>query len=305
VSRRVGSVVVSVDAELGWGFADFDSPPESRVENARSGWTTLCDLMAKHDVPATWAVVGHLFHQTCNGHHADHPLGAEWFAHEREAWADRPDLTCAPDLIESLEDSGPAHEIGCHTYSHVEFGAPETTETVAAAELTRSLRVAEERGIDLTSVAYPRNNIGHRSVLADYGFESYRGRQPAPRRSVPEKVRTVALGSGHPPLVTPTTDEYGLVNIPASLFLFSFEGLPLRLSRPVVGDPIVKLVERGLAAAAESDRVLHLWLHPNNLVGEPQLRRMDAVLRAIDEYRDAVPVATMGEIARRYRTATA
>jgi len=160
-------------------------------------------------------------------------------------------------------------------------------------------------GDSLISAVYPRNNVGHRRVLADYGFESYRGGQPAPRRSLPEKLRTVAFGSGHPPLVTPTVDEYGLVDIPASLFLFSFEGAPLRLSRPVVGDPVVELVERGPAAAADSDGVLHLWLHPNNLVGDAHVQRMDATLRAIDEHRDAVSVTTMGEIARRFRKTTA
>jgi len=304
VSRRVGSVVISVDAELGWGSVDFDTPPESRVENARSGWLTLCDLLAEYDVPATWAVVGHLFHESCDGRHPDHPVGTEWFARKRKEWADRPALRYAADPIETIRDSGPAHEIGCHTYSHVEFGAPETTETVATAELERSLDVAEEWGIDLTSAVYPRNNVGHRRVLADYGFESYRGRQPASRRSLPEKLRTVAFGSGHPPLVTPTVDEHGLIDIPASLFLFSFEGAPLRLSQPVVGDPVIELVERGLAAA-DSDGVLHLWLHPNNLVGDAHVQRIDAIPRATDEHRDAVSVTTMGEIARRFGKTTA
>jgi peptidoglycan/xylan/chitin deacetylase (PgdA/CDA1 family) len=49
--------VISVDAELGWGFHDID-PPTSRVEAARTGWKRLAGLFNEYDVPATWAVVG-------------------------------------------------------------------------------------------------------------------------------------------------------------------------------------------------------------------------------------------------------
>ncbi|MFC7139034.1 polysaccharide deacetylase family protein [Halosimplex aquaticum] len=297
----MGSVVVSVDAELGWGFVDYDSPPESRVESGRSGWRTLCRLFDAYDVPATWAVVGHLFHEACDGRHPDHPAGPEWFAPEREQWADRPDLTCGPELIERVRESGPDHEIGSHTYSHVLFGDDQTTGDVAAAELARSRAVADEQGIDLRSLVFPRNELGHRDKLAEHGFDAYRGGRPTPRRTLPEKLKTVAFGSGHPPVVTPATDEYGLVNIPASLYLYSFEGPALRATKPFVGDPIVELVERGLDAAAESEGVLHLWLHPNNLVGEPQVRRIEGVLRAIDAHRDEVPVETMAAVAARAR----
>ncbi|WP_415381215.1 polysaccharide deacetylase family protein [Halosimplex sp. TS25] len=297
----MGSVVVSVDAELGWGFVDYERPPESRVESARSGWQTLCRLFDAYDVPATWAVVGHLFHEACDGRHPDHPAGSEWFAPERGLWADRPDLTCGPELIDAVRNSGPDHEIGCHTYSHVLFGDDETTSDVAAAELARSRAVADEWGIDLQSFVFPRNEVGHRDQLAEHGFGAYRGGRPVARRTLPQKLKTVAFGSGAPPLVTPAVDEYGLVDVPASLFLYSFEGPALRATKPVVGDPIVELVERGLDAAAEGEGVLHLWLHPNNLVGEPQVQRFEGVLRAIDAHRDEVPVETMAEVAARTR----
>ncbi|WP_436927190.1 polysaccharide deacetylase family protein [Halosimplex amylolyticum] len=297
----MGSVVVSVDAELGWGFVDFESPPEDRVESARSGWRTLCRLFEAYDVPATWAVVGHLFHESCDGRHPDHPAGPAWFAPERDLWGDRPDLTCGPELIERVRKSGPDHEIGCHTYSHVLFGDDGTTSEVAAAELSRCRALADEWGIDLTSFVFPRNEVGHREQLAEHGFEAYRGSRPVPRRSLPEKLKTVAFGTGAPPIVTPAVDDHGLVNVPASLFLYSFEGIALRATKPVVGDPVVELVERGLDAAAEGDGVLHLWLHPNNLVGAPQVRRIEAVLRAIDARREEVPVETMAEVAARTR----
>ncbi|WP_123533264.1 polysaccharide deacetylase family protein [Halosimplex salinum] len=299
----MGSVVLSIDAELGWGFVDYETPPEDRVASGRSGWQTLCRLLDERDLRATWAVVGHLLHDACDGRHLDHPIGSDWFAPERGAWADRRDVTCAPDLVERVRASGPDHDIGCHTYSHVEFGDPGTTRDTAAAELERARGVMDAFGLDPRSFVFPRNNVGHVDLLSEYGFESYRGQRPVPRRSLTEKLRTVAYGGGHPPLVTPQIHDSGLVNIPASLFLYSFEGVALRAARHAVGDPVVKLVERGLDAAAEEDGVLHLWLHPNNLVGEPERQRIESVLRAIDARRDEVPVETMADVARRERAA--
>lgn len=297
----MGSVVLSVDAELAWGFVDRDDPPSDRVESGREGWRTLRRLFEEYDVPATWAVVAHLLHEGCDGRHADHPIGPGWFARERDEWADRPDLTRGPELVERLRASPVDHDIGCHTYSHVELGAPGTTRAMAAAELERSRALMDEWGVDGRSFVFPRNSVGHVDLLPDYGFDVYRGRRPVERRSLPEKLRTVAVGEGRPPLVRPTAGDDGLVNLPASLFLYSFEGLPLRAAKPVVGDPVVELVERGLDAAAESEGVLHLWLHPNNLVDDAAVERIEAVLRAIDERRDAVPVETMAAVAARRR----
>jgi hypothetical protein len=296
----VGSVVLSVDAELAWGFVDRDSPPVARVESGRDGWRTLRRLCEEYDVPATWAVVAHLLHEDCDGAHADHPIGPGWFARERGEWADRPDLTRAPELVERLRESPIDHDIGCHAYGHVEFGEPGTTRAMAAAELAYSRTLMDEWGIDGRSFVFPRNNVGHVDLLADYGFEVYRGRRPVARRSLPEKLKTVAVGDGRPPLVRPTVDD-GLVNLPASLFLYSFEGAPLRATKPLLGDPVVELVERGLDAAADEEGVLHLWLHPNNLVDDAAVERIEAVLRAVDDRRDAVPVETMASVAARRR----
>ncbi|WP_436910123.1 polysaccharide deacetylase family protein [Halosimplex marinum] len=297
----MGSVVLSVDAELAWGFVDHDTPPADRVESGRRGWRTLARLCEEYDAPATWAVVGHLLEDDCDGRHADHPIGPGWFARERGEWADRPDLTRGPELVERLRDSPVDHDIGCHTYAHVEFGAPGTTRAMAAAELERARALMDEWGIDGRSFVFPRNNVGHVDLLSDYGFEVYRGRRPVERRSLPEKLATVAVGDGRPPLVEPAVDDGGLVNLPASLFLYSFEGPALRATKPVLGDPVVELVERGLAAAADGDGVLHLWLHPNNLVDDAAVERIEAVLRAIDEHREAVPVETMADVAARRR----
>ena len=292
----MGTVVISVDAELGWGFHDLANPPTDRVAAGRNGWLRLLALFDSYDVPATWAVVGHLYADQCDRNHEDHPLGPEWFHRERDSWRSRPDLRFGTSLISAVQDAYADHELASHTYSHVQFG--DTTREVARAEVEQSVDTARKFGVETRSFVFPRNNIAHRGVLADAGIRCYRGANPAPHSGV-EKVRNALGSSRAPPLVQPERDEHGLVNIPASLYLYGFEKRPRDIVSTVRGDPIVRQVEAGLEEAAGSDGVLHLWLHPNNLVDGPSERRMDRVLEAVAERRDAgdLTVETMFEVA--------
>ena len=305
----MGSVVLSLDAELGWGFHDQKSPPTDRAERARAGWKRLIDCFEEAAVPATWAIVGHLFLDDCDGEHASHPASGDWFASERGRWRSRPDLRFGEGLIGRIEGSPIAHEIGSHSFSHVVFGDADTTRTLAAAEIDASVELARERGVSLSSFVYPRNRVGHRDTLAEGGFVCYRGRAPArdlddfaggrPLRKLAEATIDA------PPLVRPRYDEFGLVNVPASLYLFGFEGLGRSIAESVWDDPVVRAAKRGIDAAAEANgsenEVFHMWLHPNNLVTPRDVRRVRRILAYLDAQRTAgrVSVETMAEVAAR------
>jgi peptidoglycan/xylan/chitin deacetylase (PgdA/CDA1 family) len=305
----MGSVVLSLDAELGWGFHDQESPPTDRVERARAGWKRLIDCFEEAAVPATWAIVGHLFLDDCDGEHASHPASGDWFAAERGRWRSRPDLRFGEGLIERIEGSPIAHEIGSHSFSHVVFGDADTTRTLAAAETEASVELARERGVSLSSFVYPRNRVGHRDTLAEGGFVCYRGRAPA--RGLDDFAggrplrKLVEATIDTPPLVRPRYDEFGLVNVPASLYLFGFEGLGRSIAESVWDDPVVRAAKRGIDAAAEANgsenEVFHMWLHPNNLVTPRDVRRVRRILAYLDAQRTAgrVSVETMTEVAAR------
>lgn len=295
----VGTVVLSIDAGLGWKFHDLETPPAERVEAGREGWTTLVELLDEYEIPATWAVVGHLFLDSCDGIHSLHPTPEGWFERERTEWAQRPDLRYGPDLIDRISAAEAEHEIGCHTFSHVEFGDPSTTTEIAREELVASLEAAATRSPtpSMSSVVFPRNNVGHRDVLAEWGFTCYRGVSPAD--GTIHKVTRATIGQ--PPLVRPQLDEYGLVNIPASMFLYGFEGRSRRAFERVWDDPIVRAVRRGVDAVAGTDRIFHIWLHPNNLVTEAETVRLRRVLAAVARKRDAgeIRVETMRDVSQR------
>ena len=293
--HQQGSVVISIDAELGWGFHDLDSPPQDRIERSREGWQALAGLLETYEIPATWAVVGHLLLDSCDGTHANHPAGEEWFAWDGQR---RHELRFADGLVDDVVDSPVDHEIASHTFSHVLFGDPNTSRDVAVAEMERCRDVFGERELDLSSFVFPRNQIGHRDVLSEFGVEAYRGGR-APRGSTLRRVAESLLGTHDPHLPEPVVDEYGLVYVPPSQYLYTFEGIYHRIAERTVGDPVVAQARLGIDAAAESGGLFHVWLHPNNLTSALQRRRFERILRYLHDNRDHVRVETMADVAAR------
>ncbi|MGQ3414274.1 polysaccharide deacetylase family protein [Natrinema sp. LN54] len=294
----MGSVVISLDAELGWGFHDLAEPPNDRVDAGRRGWSVMVELLEEFDVPATWAVVGHLMLDSCDGSHADHPAPDGWFEHERADWADREELRFGPDLVDDVLESDVDHEFASHSFSHVLFGRPETDRDLAVAELERSREIAADWNQSIDSFIYPRNDIGHRDVLAEQGVTAYRGKSPTRdgvRGVFDSTIRDQSM------LVEPVVDEHGLVNVPASMFLFGFEGPARTVAESIWEDPMVALARRGIDEAARTDGLFHMWLHPNNLTRERDDKRMRAILSHLERQRSAtdLTVETLADVADR------
>jgi len=303
----VGTVVISIDAELGWGHHDRPDPPAERVENARRGWVQLLHLLDEYEIPATWAVVGHLFLDDCDGEHVDHPSPEGWFDRERGEWRLRPELRFGYGLVDAVRSSSVDHEIGSHSFSHVELG--NASRDLARAELAESVDAASDASVELESFVYPRHQIGHLDLLSEHGFTCYRGLCPDRASSHPlglptRKVARTFLPNLLPPLVEPETDECGLVNIPASLYLFGAEGAFRTVVETLWRDPMAVMARKGIDAAARRDgEVFHLWLHPNDITGVGDAHRVEAILRYLARRREESPlsVETMGSVAERVR----
>ena len=209
---NMGTVVLSIDAELCWGFHDWDSPPQDRLASARSGWQSLLSLCDEFDIPATWAIVGHIMLEDCDGEHPEHPTPPGWFDHERGPDAYPRDWRFGQDLVEATRDAGVDHDIGSHTFSHVELGAPTTSHRLARAELEANITAARQWDVEPTSFVFPRNNVGNRRVLAAYGFRCYRGVRPDEQQTGPitRRFRKLARGTVRtepPPIRTSTESE--------------------------------------------------------------------------------------------------
>lgn len=294
----MGAIIFSIDAELAWGFHDQSSLPTNRLVNARSAWRSVIELLETYELPATWAIVGHLMLQRCDGIHDTHPAPPGWFDRDPGGSSDAESLWFSPDLVRAILDSNLDHEVASHTFSHLPLGMSEVTSEMVDAELLQHRDIAEQWGIELDSLVFPRNQVAYRDRIAAHHYSSYRGTSPPQwydHSTFRRLGKTVDLLAGRwVPVVTPTIDEFGLLDIPASLDLFGFEGLAKRLVTPVVGDPIVNAAKRGIDAAARGDGIFHGWLHPNNITDHTDIRRLETVFQLASA--SSAPVRTMRQI---------
>jgi len=317
-SRKPGTMVVSLDLELAWGR--FDLLPlvtlehESRQE--RKHITPLLALFDRYDIPATWAVVGHLMLERCvrNQQGIAHPdllphayyswFPLDWYCFDPCTTVESAPAWYAPDIVERIRRTRVRHEIGSHSFGHIYYGDPECTPSVAVADLDAALEAAARQGIALKSLVFPRNQVGHLDVLKRFGFRSYRGPEPplirtenrALQRAVHFLDQLLAL---RPRAVRAEETLPGLWNLPGNHFFIARDGMRKMIpmaSRVLKG-------KRGIAQAVETGGLYHLWFHPFNLNEDTEA--MMSGLAAIFEYahrmreQGLLEVLTMDDYARR------
>ena len=149
----------------------------------------LLQLFAKHDIKATWAVVGHLFLGECRREGGVvHPeivrpgyrwLDRDWFDPDPVADLATEPMWYGTDIVDMIKNATPTQEIGSHSFSHLIVGDPDCSEEAFRSDLVACREVARETGVELRSFVYPRNTIGHLDVLPEQGFRAYRGLRPA------------------------------------------------------------------------------------------------------------------------------
>lgn len=301
--------MISLDAELAWGLHDrypLSTAEKRRVSLARPAWSRLVELFGEHGIPATWAVVGALLVEDETEFLDEHPLSDRWFATYRDDVTERPERWRGTDLVEAVVDADVEHELGCHSFSHVVFS--DATPEVAEAECRLARAVGERYDLEFTSFVFPRNEIGNRAALSGTGFVCFRSRRPYRLPAIPGLRGGAALAGGltrtaGPPMVVPRIDEYGLVEIPSSLFVGKHRGPIGSAITALAEDPTVRLAKLGIDEAARTGGLFHMWLHPNDVTEESLVRRIDAILSYLATRREDrdVRVETMDEVARRVR----
>ncbi|MEO0562322.1 MAG: hypothetical protein AAF125_09410, partial [Chloroflexota bacterium] len=90
--------------------------------------------------------------------------------------------------------------------------------------------------------------------------------------------------------------EDGLVNLPASQFLMSYDGVRARIPT----ESRVQQAEKGLQRAVNRNEMFHLWFHPFNLgSSDAMFDALTQILALVYDYRaaGALQVRTMGAVA--------
>lgn len=307
--------VLSLDTELVWGSFDIIPPATFAAwyPDMRLVIRGILDALVEVEMAATWAVVGHLFLQSC----ASGPAGpahpelprptlswhpGDWFADDPCTDRARDPLWYGDDVVDLLVGADIAQEIGSHSFAHIPFGDPGCTADVVEADLAICAELAARRGLTLRSFVFPRNSEGHHAALAEHGFAAYRGVDRTWFEGLPGQVSRAARLLDQavplpPPVVVPTETLPGLWNIPGSMLLIGRRG-----ARRVV--PVAATVAKakaGLARAVREGKVFHLWTHPFNLAAdrERSLAMLRAILAEAARLRDrgVLDVRTMGDLA--------
>jgi hypothetical protein len=310
-----GTFALTFDTELIWGSFDSMTPAvfERRFPDVRGTIERILALLARYEVAATWAVVGHLFLRECRRGDAGlaHPelvrpqqrwRPGDWYAADPCSDRQRDPLWYGDDILDLLQGARGGHEIGCHSFGHALYGDPHLTRAAVDADLEACLARAAERGLTLRSFVFPRNVEGHHEALRAHGFRAYRGADPAWFARLP----SVLARGGHlvdqtlglpPPVRKPSETLPGLWNIPGSALLLHRTG-PRRVI-PMAAR--LRKARAGLERAASSGGVFHLWTHPFNLAADRtfMLATLEGILQHARAIRDrgGIRIETMAEIA--------
>lgn len=190
-------VVISADFELSWAWQYAKNSPDPLAQAShkarleRENMPNILALCEKYNIPVTWLTVGHLFLDSCakaNGiPHPELPqlphfendywkyAGNDWFENDPCTNYNADPLWYCPDLIEKIVNSKVNHEIGCHTFSHIDCRDSICSPVLFRAEIESWFQAS--RGFDIgktESFVHPGHTIGNLDALVELGFTSYR-----------------------------------------------------------------------------------------------------------------------------------
>lgn len=189
-------IIFYADFELAWAWRYSKELLNNKKEilnisrRERENVPEIISICEKYNIPITWATVGHLFLEECkrenNVAHKDilrneyfendfwEFTNGDWFDDDPcNSYKESPEWYC-PDLIKQIQNSDVIHEIGCHTFSHIDCRDEVCTKEVFDSEINECKKNADTFGIDLKTFVHPGHTIGNLENLSKAGFTSYR-----------------------------------------------------------------------------------------------------------------------------------
>lgn len=314
-----GTFILSLDTELAWGNID---KPISFEKNKKYYYITrekvidaLLKLMEEYDIKATWALVGHLFLESCGPwgeiKHPEIPRSPcswykkDWFSLDPGTNINEDPIWYGRDIIEKIIRDPVEHEIASHSFSHLIFNE-EMSKSTVKADLQKCVQIAKEMDIDLKSFIFPRHIIGFLEELNQAGFKAFRGGEPTwySKMKMPALLvkfshiidQTLAIS---PPVVSPGMNA-GMVEIPRSMQL-----LPKNSFRFLIPNKSRKTKAlKGIRKAVKEKKIFHFWFHPYNIATSPRglLNVLEEVFKEVNYYRkkDMIDVKTVAEVTKEY-----
>lgn len=282
-------VTLTADFELAWA-PRYDNSVDNAYEHAvklakqeRSNIPKILELCEKYNIPITWATVGHLFLHSCelDGSHK-HPEippipayagpywdfnGGDWFEYDPCSCLEVAPEWYAPDLIKLIMSSKVGHEIGCHTFSHIDCRDEVCPPEVFSSELNMCKDLAKGFGLELKSFVHPGHTVGNLETLANLGFSSF--------QSDPGNI-----------LGYPVRHANGLWELKRTMDCYIRSGWTMEYH--------IERYKTIIDRAIKSNTVCNLWFHPSlNPLFVDEI--FPAIFDHISENRDKIWVCTVND----------
>ncbi|WP_415735757.1 polysaccharide deacetylase family protein [Lacicoccus alkaliphilus] len=281
-----GSLIISLDFELFWGYIDSDSMGRqlTRMKHTRTAASDLIDFFEVNDVKVTWATVGFLMLDGADAlmevmrgddlpaykhpRFDNYQTFREALTHEDYTG----DLFFAPELVGKLSDSK-HQDIGTHTASHYYCLEKGQTQAELDKDVSIAVDIAAQHDICIKSIVFPRNQYdsGALSILRNHGIDIYRGNPDhfiyKTRREDNLLIRALHLLDNYVNIAgsithPPPLPEAGLYNMKASRFLRPMSRRNHRFRKLQL-----RRIKNEMTHAAKNNLYYHLWWHPHNFSG--------------------------------------
>lgn len=287
-----GALCLSADFEMSWAWRFAKNKPQEDLgKRERENVPKIVHLLDEYSIPITWATVGHLFLDRCQrgGNGLGHPDmyrpshfrnkewvfdQGDWYQHDPCSDYKKSPKWYAPDLIQMIKDAKVSHEIGTHTFSHIDFSDHNCPHELAESEIQKCIEVMEPFGLKPKSIVFPGGTSGNYDTLKKFGIVAMRGKQPDQRAE----------------LSYPQNMGDSLWNIPSSLVIEKRK----HWDNAYAVWRVNKYIER----AIEHKSLCHLWFHPS--LGPEIIKEVfPHILSYADREKKTgnLWVATMNEIA--------
>lgn len=284
--KEAGKLVVSLDLELMWGVRDLVTTATygQHISGVHTALPEILRYFEIYKVKGTFAAVGFLFFQSkqellgglpmmnpqyndCNlspyGNYIDTMVGTSL---EEDLYH------FGAHLIEQIKNT-PGQEVGTHTFSHYYCLEPGQNIEEFKHDLDAALATAQKRGMQITSIIFPRNQVNesYLQVCENAGIITYRSNEESwiyrARNAKEETLLRRAFRlldayvniSGHHCYTNEYMNKGAMVNIPASRFL-----RPYSQKLNWLESLRIKRIKDSMTYAAKHNLTYHLWWHPHN-----------------------------------------
>jgi len=251
-NKEKGGLIISADFEMAWAwrYSKTGSDHLKKGQIERENFPKIITVLEKYNIPITFATVGHLFLEQCRkgdhdwmkriSHFDDHWkfVQGDWYDHDPYSNYKEAPEWYAPDLIQMIINSNVNHEIGTHTFSHIDFSYKNCPPGVAEDEIKASKEAAKPYGINLESIIFPGGTWGNIEILKKHGIQIY-------RKNVEHD------------LAYPYRDKHGL------LVTNSSGDLEYNPDYGWSYQYFVKRLKKYIDKAIKTNTVAHLWFHPS------------------------------------------